>query len=170
MSSAQSCLWQTCWPASRQGRRNQRDKRYIPQILDRIELKPILPMAISSLTNQFPYIHWSSWISDSRGHLSLYFSMCCCFVPGNFCGFQKNYIIKAITSVPCPKMRRDAGVKCCLFTIKKTAFHSSVSLHFWAKIGHYGFRRSECESGAFLNTNCSNLTLIGRKVFASGMT
>ena len=36
-------------------------------------------------------------------------------------------------------MKRDAGVKCCLFTIKKTAFHSSVSLHFWATNGRYGF-------------------------------
>ena len=36
-------------------------------------------------------------------------------------------------------MKRDAGVKCCLFTIKKTAFHSSVSLHFRATNEHYGF-------------------------------
>ena len=49
-------------------------------------------------------------------------------------------LIKAKTSVCCPKMKRDAGVKCCLFTIKKTAFHSSVSLHFWVTNGGYGFR------------------------------
>ena len=29
-------------------------------------------------------------------------------------------------------------------------------------------RRPECKSGAFLNANCSNLTLIGQKVFATG--
>ena len=50
---------------------------------------------------------------------------------------------KAITSVRRPKMKRDAGVKCCLFTIKKTAFHSSVSLHFWATNGRYGFSKRQ---------------------------
>ena len=42
-------------------------------------------------------------------------------------------------SVRCLKMKRDAGVKCCLFNSKKTAFHSSVSLHFQATNGCYGF-------------------------------
>ena len=44
-----------------------------------------------------------------------------------------------VMSVLRPKMKRDAGVKCCLFDSKKTAFHSSVSLHFWATNGRYGF-------------------------------
>ena len=47
---------------------------------------------------------------------------------------------KTVMSVRRPKMKRDAGVKCCLFNSKKTAFHSSVSLHFWATNGRYGFR------------------------------
>ena len=34
---------------------------------------------------------------------------------------------------------RDAWVKCCLFTRKKTAFHSGVSLHFRATNKRYGF-------------------------------
>ena len=48
---------------------------------------------------------------------------------------------KTVTSVRRPKMKRDTGVKCCLFTIKKTAFHSSVSLHFRATNGRYGFSK-----------------------------
>ena len=32
------------------------------------------------------------------------------------------FLIKAITSVRCPKMKRDAWVKCCLFTIKRQHF------------------------------------------------
>ena len=47
--------------------------------------------------------------------------------------------IKTVTFVRRPKMNRDAGVKCCLFDSKKTAFHSSVSPHFWARNGRYGF-------------------------------
>ena len=47
---------------------------------------------------------------------------------------------KAITFVRRPKMKRDAWVKCCLFTKKKTGFHSGVSLHIRATNKCYSFR------------------------------
>ena len=40
-------------------------------------------------------------------------------------------------------MKRDAGVKCCLFNSKKTAFHSGISLHFLATNRSYGFSKLE---------------------------
>ena len=71
-------------------------------------------------------------------------------------------------SVCRPKMKRDAGVKCCLFTIKKTAFHSSVSLHFWATNGRYGLVFEKyypiLPFSAIVTPNISSISETGTKV------
>ena len=55
-----------------------------------------------------------------------------------------SHCTKTITFVHRPKMKWDAWVKCCLFTRKKTAFHSGVSLHFRASNKRYGFSNMGC--------------------------
>ena len=44
------------------------------------------------------------------------------FFQGKLLKGIENKIVKTVTSVRRPKMKRDAGVKCCLFTIKRQHF------------------------------------------------